>query len=414
MMENERLNIEEAFLACLLLKPELSEKIIIDEAYFFDSKNKKAMQIFKKQYEEFKIVSIAGIEDNYKSFFQNQKELEEFINYLSILMCVDCLPSQFNYYQETLIKRYSNRKIMEEIFKFQKNQITQEELLESIHKYEQESIKTDSINLNANEIYDLISKQNKKINFNFSKLCKYADIQEHDLVIIAARPGIGKTGFALNLLENLSETYNCVLFNMEMTEQQVYRRLVAINSNVPMFFHDKPETDYQKKAILNGCNNISKKKIQVITSGQTIRSIRSKIIKESSKEHTIFFIDYVGLIKDTIKNRSSYERVTEIVKELRQISLDYECTIFCLAQINRSSEKERDKRPRISDLKESGELEQSATAVIMLHDEGYYKGSNQEIEDIDVIIGKNRNGQTGFIQFEYNKKNQKFSEKRSY
>jgi len=413
-MENENLEVEEAFLACLLLKPELAEKIVIDKNYFFDSKNQKVLEIFKKQYTDFKTISATGIADNYQNCFRSQKEINDFISYLSILMCTDCLPSQFEYYQETLIKRYSNQKILEEILKFQKNQIAQEELLESIHRLEQEIIKSNSSILNADEIYRLISKQNRKINCKFARLCKYANIQEHDLVIIAARPGIGKTGFALNLLEDLSNTYNCVLFNMEMTEQQVYRRLVAINSEVPMFFHDQPKTEYQESVILKGCNNLSKKKIQVVTGGQTIRTIRNKIIKETSKEHTIFFIDYVGLIRDVVKNRSSYERVTEIVKELRQISLDYDCTIFCLAQISRNSEKEKDKRPKISDLKESGELEQSATTVLMLHNEDYYKGVNKEKEDISVIIGKNRNGEIGTISFEYNQKNQIFKEKGNY
>ena len=246
--------------------------------------------------------------------------------------------------------------------------------------------------------------------FRFAKLTKAANIQEHDLIVIAARPGIGKTGFALNILENLSDNYNCLYFNMEMTEQQIYRRLIGINTYLLLDKLDDFSDQYVVGTTKKACDNLSKKKINIITGGQTIRTIKSQIIKESNNEHTIVFIDYVGLIRDTEKNRSSYERVTEIVKELRQISLDYNCTIFVLAQINRNSEKEKDKYPKISDLKESGELEQSATTVLMLHNENAYKSVDARNDFVKLIIGKNRNGETGIIDYIYNQKNQRFCE----
>ena len=139
--------------------------------------------------------------------------------------------------------------------------------------------------------------------------------------------------------------------------------------------------------------------------------INERIIEESKQGHTLAFIDYVGLIGSNDKGKSLYEKITSIVKELRQISLDYDCTIFLVAQINRNSENTKDKRPKISDLKETGELEQSATTVLMLHNENYYKGVEMEIEEIEVIIGKNRNGQTGILTLEYNQLNQRFDVK---
>lgn len=96
---------------------------------------------------------------------------------------------------------------------------------------------------------------------------------------------------------------------------------------------------------------------------------------------------------------------------MRQISLDYDCTIFLVAQINRNSENTKDKRPKISDLKETGELEQSATTVLMLHNENYYKGIEMKVEEVEVIIGKNRNGQTGILTLEYNQQTQRFDVK---
>ena len=200
---------------------------------------------------------------------------------------------------------------------------------------------------------------------------------------------------------------------MEMSEKQVYQRLVGINTNIDMKYYDTPQTEHQLNKIKEGCKNIAKKKIVCYTGSQTTKSIKQKIIKNSKEEHTLVFVDYVGLIRGDSK-KSSYERTTEIVKELRQISLDYNCTIFLIAQINRNSEKDKDKRPKISDLKETGELEQSATTVIMLHNENYYKGINTDEEPIQMIIGKNRNGTTGITELIYNKTSQKFENKRRY
>lgn len=265
--------------------------------------------------------------------------------------------------------------------------------------------------MSGEEVFKIINSKNKGINFRFEKLSKYANIQEHDLVVVSARPGIGKTGFVLNLLEDLSDRYNCILFNMEMSDKQVYQRLVGINTKIPIIYHDNPVTEYQKEQLIKGSQAIANKNIKVISRSQNISSIRKRIIEESKQGHTLVFVDYVGLIGSSDKSKSLYEKTTAIVKELRQISLDYDCTIFLVAQINRNSENVKDKRPKISDLKETGELEQSATTVLMLHNENYYKGVEMKVEEIEVIIGKNRNGQTGILTLEYNQQTQRFDVK---
>ena len=406
----ENLELEEAILGVILSNPTKIQNLLLDESYFSNPKTIKTLQLLKKQYQEYKTIDLIGLISNYPNYFEGKDALS--IEYLTEMLTIG-IESQFEYYQDSIFKLKSKRLLLNQIERFRDNKITQDELLDSIHQIEQKTLKNNAINLSGEQIYRLISQQNKRINFKYPKLTKYSNIQEHDLIVLAARPGVGKTGFAANLLENLSDNYKCIYFNMEMTEQQLYRRLVAINSKIPISEHDNVKEFNFISRLQMACNNISKKKINIITGGQTIRTIRTKIIKESIDEHVIVFIDYVGLIRDTEKNRSSYERVTEVVKELRQISLDYNCTIFVLAQINRNSEKEKDKYPKISDLKESGELEQSATTVLMLHNENLYKTTNSKNTEIKLIIGKNRNGETGIIDFDYYPQTQNFEEKRN-
>lgn len=408
MKDSDSLELEESILGVILSNPTMIENLLIDERTFNNSKTIKTLELLKKQYEEFKTIDLVGLISNYPNYFSGNNALS--MEYLVGLL-ENGVPSQFEYYQDSIFKLKLKKILINQIDKFEHNQITQDELLDSIHDIEQRKLNFNYKNLNGEQIYKLISLQNKRITFKYEKLTKYSNIQEHDLIVLAARPGVGKTGFACNLLESLSNKYKCIYFNMEMTEQQLYRRLVSINCKIPISKHDNIKDFNDISRLQMACNNIAKKKIKIITGGQTIRTIRSKIIKESTNEHVVVFIDYVGLIRDTEKNRSSYERVTEIVKELRQLSLDYNCTIFVLAQINRNSEKEKDKYPKISDLKESGELEQSATTVLMLHNENLYKTTENRTTEIKLIIGKNRNGETGIIDFNYYQEIQSFEEK---
>lgn len=404
------LDLEEEVIGCLILHPENIAKLIIPDECFKNIENRFIVKLLKKQYQDIRNVDLVALGEKYKHLFNQRFNQEVIINKLVNIM-TNSFGNRFDYYQELLFERYVNSLILNVIDKFKNNQISQEELLTDIHKYEALSIKTSADRLSGEEVFKIINSKNKGINFRFEKLSKYANIQEHDLVVVAARPGIGKTGFILNLLEDLSDRYNCILFNMEMSDKQVYQRLVGINTKIPIIYHDNPATEYQKEQLIKGSKAIANKSIKVISRSQTIFSIRKRIIEESKQGHTLAFIDYVGLIGSNDKGKSLYEKITSIVKELRQISLDYDCTIFLVAQINRNSENTKDKRPKISDLKETGELEQSATTVLMLHNENYYKGVEMEIEEIEVIIGKNRNGQTGILTLEYNQLNQRFDVK---
>lgn len=403
----ESLELEETIIGLILADYHLIDRLLLSEKYFTNSKLIKLLSAMKEEYKKFHKFDLVGLVSEHQNLFQGKDAIT--VEYLTSIMQLG-LSSHFEYYQENLFRIHIKKLLLLAIEKFKANQMTQDELLDYIHEIEQKSLNSKLNRLTKEQIYNLVTQKKNKIIFRFEKLTKAANIQEHDLIVIAARPGIGKTGFALNLLENLSDNYNCIYFNMEMTEQQIYRRLIGINTYIHVNTLDNQEDSYVIEKTKVACDNLSKKKINIITGGQTIRTIKSQIIKESNNEHTIVFIDYVGLIRDTEKNRSSYERVTEIVKELRQISLDYNCTIFVLAQINRNSEKEKDKYPKISDLKESGELEQSATTVLMLHNENTYKNIDSRNDFIKLIIGKNRNGETGIIDYHYDQRNQKFSE----
>ena len=196
---------------------------------------------------------------------------------------------------------------------------------------------------------------------------------------------------------------------MEIAEKQLYQRLVSINSGISMKYLENPATDFQRTKIKETCQKIANKKIKVFNQAQTIAHLRRIIINESKQSHTVVFIDHVGLIIPQ-KNTSIYENITAITKELRQISLNYNCTIVLVSQLNRNADS--NSIPKLSDLRDSGELEQSATTVILMHDENQEKNISKSEIELTFFIAKNRNGSLGRTSYLYNKENQRFYEMR--
>lgn len=401
------LELEENVIGTLILNPELMKNVVIPDNCFLDKTNRFIFRLLKKQFSEYGTIDMSGLSINYKKYFTEEYPFDQISMRMVETMNTLSIASNFDYYQKSLFSQYVEYQMLAAIKQFNESKISKEELFDLIHKYESMSIDTQDHHYSSKEIFSLINSQNKVIKFRFSKLSAVANIQEHDFVIIAARTGIGKSGFCLNLLEDISDRYNCVYFNMEIAEKQLYQRLVSINSKIPMTEMDNIKTKYQEDFILKSCQKISEKKIKVFNQAQSVANIRRIIINESKLEHTVVFIDHVGLIVSQ-KNSSIYENITAITKELRQISLNYNCTIILVSQLNRSADD--DSVPKLSELKDSGELEQSATTVIMLHDENYGNNISKSEIELSFFVAKNRNGSLGKTKYLYNKLNQRFDE----
>lgn len=394
--------IEKTIIGCIYTKPNLVDEIFVKEEYFNIPYNRLVFKLSCEFYKKNKNLDMILIYQEYQEYLTNN-----FMIYLTEAMDLISTTTIFDNYQEKLFEIYRNKLIIKCVNRFSKKEIGQEQLFDYLDKVKNMVSNKNYQFLSEEEIHKIISQENNQIKFRLQTLSNLIKLSEHDFVVIGARPGIGKTGFALNLLEDISEHYQCLYFNMEMSEQQVLRRLVSINSNVPINNLMHPVTDYQASVVKNAVKDISKKKMKIFTGLQTTNSIKQVIIKETKKEHVVVFIDYVGLIAGQ-NNKSPYERITNIVKELRQISLNFDCTIICLAQVNRNG----DDAPMLRDLKDSGELEQSAVSVMLLHNDNATKIIDKKVEQIDVMVAKNRNGRTGTIKVDYNQFNQRIEEKR--
>lgn len=252
--------------------------------------------------------------------------------------------------------------------------------------------------ITENDLKECLSNENIALKgLGFPTLESYLNMKQNDFMVISASgTGGGKTALALNMLSELSKHYPCIYFNMEMAKQTIYERLVSIQSSVPMRTLERYKyiTDKElKNKIDEAMKEIGdKKRITMITGGKSIQAIQATINKLDPKEHTIVFIDHMGLITGMGRG-SQYEKITELAKTLRNMSMTHNITIIALSQVSRQQNQQGNTRnreneaPTLSRLKESGEIENSARQVIFI----YFKTEDNYF----IHIAKNSNGKVG-------------------
>lgn len=249
--------------------------------------------------------------------------------------------------------------------------------------------------------------------------------QEDNYIIIAARPSVGKTAFALSLAYNTAKTNNKTVgfFSLEMANVQLMQRLVSKVSNIP---HKKITegrmNDVDRAKMDDTLNNLERVKLFIDeTPGININDllIKARKLKREHDDLAVIFIDYIGLITTSGRPESRQIELSEISAALKGLARELKITVIALSQLSRSVESRPDKRPQMSDLRESGSLEQDADIVVLMYREDYYvvqgsikptnavyqayyetlRGTENEtnISPVDIIVAKNRNGETGNV-----------------
>ena len=247
---------------------------------------------------------------------------------------------------------------------------------------------------------------NKKIN----------GLQRSDLLLIAARPAMGKTAFALNLVQNaaLKGDASVAVFSLEMSKEQLVQRMVAAQSSVelktiktgPLAANDWPR-------ITDGMAVLSGAKIHIDdTPGIKISELRSKCRKlKIEKGLDLVLIDYLQLMEGEGHNESRQQEIDKISRSLKILAKELDCPVVALSQLSRAPEQRADHRPMLSDLRESGSIEQDADIVMFLYRDEYYNPDTERKNIGEVIVAKNRHGETGTVELVWFGEIQKFADK---
>ncbi len=274
------------------------------------------------------------------------------------------------------------------------------------------------------DVYDNIEKLHHAENDVTGIPTGYRDLdrmtsgfQKNDLIIIAARPSMGKTAFALNIAQNVATTTdeNVAIFSLEMGAEQLVQRMLSAEGNIDsqrLRTGRLTEEDWTKLTMAMG--SLSHAGIFIDDSpGIRVADIRSKC-RRLKQEHGLgmIIIDYLQLIQGSGTNRENRQQeVSEISRSLKALARELEVPLIALSQLSRSVEQRQDKRPMMSDLRESGSIEQDADIVGFLYREDYYETDKSEASDnqnIEIIISKQRNGPTGTVELAFIKNINKF------
>lgn len=382
-------NYQDDLIGMFLVKPQLLDLTILKPSYF-DKKHRDIFTAIKKSYKENKTIILEDI--------LAVKEID--VDLVIACSTSTATTALFEQYQDYAIKEYKKKALLATAKKLQNDEITIDEFYKDTNNFASLGSYS-STRLTKELLKGSITKHKNNIKFTrFSNLEKKLNLKENDFVILAGATGVGKSGIAINLMDDLSRNYPCVYFNFEMVEEELYQRLISINSKLNQKMLESYETLPQKNmSIVNDAiDDISKRHIDIINHSSTLDKLRSFIMSYKSDKHFIVFVDHVGLIGVRAKN--SYEKMTEAAKELRKMSLDNNCTIIGLCQLNREATKNA-KQPNLSMLRDSGELEQSASKVIFV-----WKDEKSNAENYYLVIEKNRSGPKSIIPIGYNKENQ--------
>lgn len=233
---------------------------------------------------------------------------------------------------------------------------------------------------------------------------KTSGMQPSDFVLIAARPSMGKTAFVLNLVDHVAvrKGLPCMIFSLEMSKEQLVNRMLAMESNVDsQKLRTGNLTDSDWDAIVEGIGVIGNSKLVIDdTPGISITELRSKCRKMKLEQGlSMVIIDYLQLMSGSggKSSESRQQEISEISRSLKALAREMNAPVVALSQLSRACETRTDHRPMLSDLRESGAIEQDADVVMFLYRDDYYNKDTDTPNIAEVIIAKQRNGPIGTV-----------------
>ena len=241
-------------------------------------------------------------------------------------------------------------------------------------------------------------------------------LQKSDLILIAARPSMGKTALALNLALNAALKNNVVaIFSLEMSKEQIGHRLLSAHSGIDSLKLNTGNLDENEIIeIANTVDYLSGIKLFIDdTAAISILELRSKARRlKNERGLDLIIIDYLQLMQGSKSSRGNefnrQQEISEISRSLKALARELKVPVVALSQLSRNVELRADKRPLLSDLRESGSLEQDADIVLFLYREEYYNQETENTNIAEVIIAKNRNGPTASMKLQFKRECMRF------
>jgi replicative DNA helicase len=403
-------DIEKSVLGCLMLG-KVDYIVKLNESDFLNDTNKTCFKGIQYMYNKKQEIDIISVSDTLK------KRIENSLDYVTNLTGFVASPENVEHYINSL-KLYSMRRdVINAADKAKdaaltgnfettielKNNIQQLFDLKAYENKKSDCSLPGIMNAVLKDIEDKAnSKDNNKLNTGFYDLDRIlAGLHTEELTLIAARPGVGKTAFAIQLMINLAKKGNyCAFFSREMSNMQIAKRILSNMADVDghklRLCKSLEDGDWDKIGRANGA--IMELPIEINDKLSTVQEIRAycRELKNNGKLD-LLILDYLQLCKSLKKTESRRQEIEDISRQLKEMSLEFGIPVIALSQLSREGAAGE---PELHHLRESGALEQDSDNVIFLH---VPKDTNEQAEmfEIKVIVGKQRNGATGYIMLRY-------------
>ena len=423
--EPQNLDAEINALGCAFLNKEALDKVCeeLTSSMFYDEKNAKIFEVLSSLRNKEIAIDITTVTNELE---KNGNGLSTVGGYSYLTEVIDSVatPANINYYINIIFEKFILRTLINKSSNIIEECYDESEDLNSIVENAEKSILEVNSGRMVKEIkpiQEVLVKAQQELEFlaknggdvtgvptGFYDLDKRTTgFHGNELIIIAGRPGMGKSALAINMATNMAVNYkkSVALFNLEMGSTQIVNRMLSsvgqINSQ-KLRTGKLDHTDWKKYNETLSLLADTKFFIDD-TPGITVSEIRSKCrrLKNSDKGLDCIIIDYLQLISSS--NKYSGQRtneVSEISRDLKKLAMELEVPVIALAQLSRGVEQREDKRPLMSDLKESGSIEQDADIVMFLYCDDYYKFKSKDrpqLSPTELIISKHRSGGTGTI-----------------
>ncbi|MGI8387398.1 replicative DNA helicase [Robertmurraya sp. P23] len=427
----QNIEAEQAVLGAIFLEPSsltmASEILIPDD--FYRAAHQKIFQMMLQLSDKGKAVDLITVTEELSA----AKLLEDTggVSYLSELAGSVPTAANIEYYAKIVEEKSLLRRLIRTATTIATDGYTREDEVEVLLGEAEKSILEVSGRKNAGAFhnikdvlvrtYDNIEVMNNRVGevtglaTGFSELDRMtAGFQRNDLIIVGARPSVGKTAFALNIAQNVASKTgeNIAIFSLEMGAEQLVMRLLCAEGNIDaqrLRTGSLTDEDWGKLTMAMG--SLSNAGIFIDdTPGVRITDIRSKC-RRLKQEHGLgmILIDYLQLILGSGRSgENRQQEVSEISRSLKALARELKVPVIALSQLSRGVEQRQDKRPMMSDIRESGSIEQDADVIAFLYRDDYYDRESESKNIIEIIIAKQRNGPTGTVSLAFVKEYNKF------
>jgi replicative DNA helicase len=412
-------------LGCFLNDQSLLEETILLQHHFLDTHNKELFALMKKmksEGEDVNVLSIAQLGESTLMLVGGMKHISELVN---------SVPSfnAFESYQQKILDFHTIEKANTIAKQFLDHTVERHHIkdlqtfLDDVTKLEvSTSRKSESFKellfQRSQQHYDSPAKGLSGVHTGFLNINAFTDgWQPSDLIIVAARPSMGKTALVLNsILEGCkNDSIFATFFSIEMSKGQLVDRLIAMQGGINLKKMRNPnktfvQDEWDRYTASVGSLGDLPLDIRDDYTVPAMRAALKRNIKAHPNRKHVAAIDFLTLVKHTNPSGNSHKDVTDIIQDIKQMAKDLNIPVIVLAQLNRQVEQRQDKRPTMSDIRESGSIEQIADLITFLYRDEYYNPETEQKGITELIVAKNRNGSTGTIKLMFLKQSNVFKD----